>query len=70
MTMHDVMDARYMLDNNGDGEWLLLVCACMAVSSEGCVIGCRDLHQEGDQTIGSTSHHPQENRIEGQCREY
>ena len=24
MTMHDVMDARYMLDNNGDGEY---VCA-------------------------------------------
>lgn len=59
VTMHDVLDAQWMLDNHRDGEKLIL-------SKRICLLllCCRELHEKGCEATRRSADVTQENCIE------
>ena len=45
------------------------VCVCVCLLCLLCLL-CRVIHEEGGETTGDTAHLSQEDRDQGQCREW
>ena len=73
VTMHDVMDAQWMLDNHRDGECPFPNLPSFITSPRHLMFLCglyiiyRGVHATCSEAIGSPPHLTQENSPQGQC---